>query len=163
LGRDAIAGQRVQTAAHEGVAIARALRLRRRDLEEVAALVERGGADEVLDLDRVRRARRLVVADHDLHQERLAGEHARRRPALDVGRSPDGYVGMAARWRISVISRSLSARWRPSESCAWASTRRCARHGTASSLTSSGITKSRPAASAAACAARYQPSAPRVD
>jgi len=89
---------------------------------------------------------------------------ARRSP--EPGSQRDGRLlvgwGMATATYPSRQS-AASARARLNESWVCASTSRCARHGTASVLTSSGMTNSRPAASAAACAARYQASAPRVD
>src|SRR5690349_15779290 len=49
LCREPVARERVATAAHEGVAIRRALRLAFRDLEEVATLVDRGLADQIFN------------------------------------------------------------------------------------------------------------------
>src|SRR3569833_3226920 len=83
LRREPVTGERVQAAPHERVAVRRALRLALRDLEEVAALVDRGLALEILDLDRVQSSLRLLVLVHDLLQVRLARDVLRRRPARD--------------------------------------------------------------------------------
>src|SRR5262249_23936926 len=119
------------------------------EVEEVVAGVDRGEAD----------THRQQDDDAPLACE---PQPARRSETSPQAR-PEAHVGTATRPTISPMMRSASVRWRPSESCDCESAMRCARHDTASALMSSGTSKSRPAASAVACAARCQASAPRVD
>ena len=78
LRRQAEAGVGVAAAARKGVAIGGVLQPAGGELEEVALLVERLLADEILDLDGERGQAPLAVRQADAHEERPARVDARR-------------------------------------------------------------------------------------
>ena len=98
LGRQPEARQPVAPALRHGVAVRRLLRAPGRQLQEVAALLDRAALDQVLDLDRERRQAPLPVLERDPHQvgrarvdrrrQHRAARAARRGPSSD--RTPAG-------------------------------------------------------------------------
>ena len=82
LGRQPEPRQLVAPAAADRVPVGGLLRAPGRELQEVAALVDRAPLDEILDLDRERRQPALPVLERDPHQVGRAGmNHRRQDPA----------------------------------------------------------------------------------